>query len=345
MMILKKKMTPDLSHELRTPLTAIHGALELLSTGAFGVLSQEGQRMVEIAANNADRLLNLIRVLEQEYASCDLISPADLARLHLERDLHYAIERQQLHLYYQPILTLNTQTLRGFEALIRWQHPSFGLISPDYFIPLAEENRSIIPVGFWVVQQACWQLANWQQSYPDLFSDLTVSINVSSKQLCDSGFSQQVIQILNQFSLSPDRLRLEVTESGIMENLDLAVLILQELRSLGIQIYIDDFGTGYSCLNRLHELPVDVIKLDRTFVNNMDSDSGEQMISMIIGLANSLGAQIIAEGIETEAQQTKLQRMGCNQGQGYLFAKPLPAEEVLAFVTRYSLAIVPKPQW
>jgi EAL domain-containing protein (putative c-di-GMP-specific phosphodiesterase class I) len=335
-MPLNKKLTPDLSHELRTPLTAIQGALELLTSGAFGDLSAEGLRMVEIATNNAERLLQLTRILEQEYSANDLISPADLARLHLERDLRHAIKRQQLQVYYQPIVDLTNRRVTGFEALLRWQHPSFGMICPDHFIALAEETGLIIPIGLWILHEVCLQLHQWRQQHPLLFQSVTMSVNVSSKQLCDPEFGLQVAQALERTQIPPQDLRLEVTESGMMDNLDLATLMLKELQTLGVQIYIDDFGTGYSCLSRLHELPLDVLKIDRAFVMKMDTQGGEQMIHMITGLAQSLGAKIIAEGIETPEQHHKLQTMGCDRGQGYLFAKPLPKDNVVAFVYEHS---------
>ncbi|MEM8603930.1 MAG: EAL domain-containing protein, partial [Cyanobacteria bacterium P01_H01_bin.121] len=245
-----------------------------------------------------------------------------------ERQLHYALPQQQLQLAYQPIVRLSDSKVTELEVLLRWQHPVFGAIAPDQFIPLAEKTGLIVPIGLWILETACKQLAHWRLSEPQLFDQVKLSINLSTVQLNQPRLPEQVSQILVATGLKAADLSLEVTESGVMEDSELAHQSLQSLRQQGIQIYIDDFGTGYSCLSRLHELPIDVIKVDRSFVNRMHTLDGAQVIHLITSLAQSLGARVVAEGIETVEQQHQLQRMGCDYGQGYLFQRPLSAERL-----------------
>jgi c-di-GMP phosphodiesterase len=319
----------DISHELRTPLTVIQGALDLLESGRLGVLSDKGQRMVKIAASNVERLMRLTTAIEQESESIvGLVSAEELARLRMERDLQLALSQRQFRLQYQPIVSLGNGAVTGFEALMRWHHPTLGTISPTQFIPIAEETGAIIEIGAWVMREACHQLQAWRQQFPEQFNTLTISVNLSCKQIACLDLPQQIAQILEETHLEAHSLKLEITESSIMDNTEVIEVVLSQLQVLGVQLYIDDFGTGYSSLSRLLELPLDVLKIDRSFVQQLCSKRGEYLVRTIANLAQNLGIDVIAEGVETEEQSLKLQSLGCNRGQGYFFAKPLDSGTV-----------------
>ncbi|HEY9699006.1 MAG TPA: EAL domain-containing protein [Trichocoleus sp.] len=248
-----------------------------------------------------------------------------LALLQLETDLRRAIERQELRLHYQPIIALRTLQVIGFEALIRWQHPQRGIIYPNEFISLAEETGLIMPMSEWCLREACHQMKAWETKFSQ---PLTVSVNLSSKQFTPQ-ITVQVQQILKETGLAPQRLKLEITESLLMENAESAIDTLSELRELGIQLAIDDFGTGYSSLSYLHRFPIDTLKIDRSFINKIDVD-GEQLaiVRTIITLAWNLGMEVVAEGVETTKQLSQLRSLHCEYAQGYLFAKPLAESSV-----------------
>jgi len=252
-----------------------------------------------------------------------------LERLQLENDLRRAIDRGEFLLYYQPILNLATGRLVGFEALVRWKHPQRGLVPPLEFIPLAEETGLIVPLGHLVLQQACRQMSEWQQELgPD--PPLTVSVNLSPRQFLEAGLVEQVDRILEQTALDPRQLRLEITESGIMEDAEAAAAMLSELRARNISLSIDDFGTGYSSLSYLHRFPVNTLKIDRSFVSNMavKGDGGPEIVRAIVALAHNLGMDVTAEGVETEEQAARLRELKCENAQGYYFCKPVDAATV-----------------
>lgn len=251
----------------------------------------------------------------------------DSTRLALETDLQRAIDREELTLVYQPVVCLKTGRLAGFEALARWEHRHFGPISPTEFIPLAEENGFILRIGRWTRHQACSQLRTWQQRYANA-TDLTVSVNLSVKQFASLNLLSRIIETLEDTGLPSQNLRLEITESAVIDNPALAADILKTLRGLGIQLCIDDFGTGYSSLSMLHQYPLQVLKIDRSFVNRLeDGDRGIAMVRTILALAHNLSMETIAEGVETAAQLQILQQLGCESAQGYFFAKPLTATD------------------
>jgi len=256
-----------------------------------------------------------------------------LDRLKSENDLRNALKRREFKLNYQPIVSLTTGDCMGFEALIRWYHPEKGLISPADFIPLAEETGLIVPIGAWALEKACFQIQQWNLIFsPD--KPFSISVNLSSNQIVQPDLIDQISRILEQSKLPALQLNIEITESVIMENIDVACSKLQSLRDMGIQIYIDDFGTGYSSLGYLQQLPVDILKIDRSFVKNIGTDVGsEEIIRAIITLADGLGKTVIAEGIETVAQQEWLSQMGCQYAQGYLFSRPLDSENAKAFIS------------
>jgi EAL domain-containing protein (putative c-di-GMP-specific phosphodiesterase class I) len=234
-------------------------------------------------------------------------------------------DRQEFELHYQPIVSLKTRNIVGFEALLRWQHPSRGFISPIEFIPIAEETGLIIPIGDWVLREACRQMQVWHAEFP-MKLPLTLSVNLSSKQFTPR-LIQQIEQVLQDTHLSTRFLRLEITESALMENLESAASLLAQVRSLGIQLSMDDFGTGYSSLSYLHRFPIDTLKIDRSFIKKVDAD-GEQLaiVRTIITLAWNLGMDVVAEGVETLKQLAQLRSLKCEYGQGYLFSRPLDSQ-------------------
>jgi EAL domain-containing protein (putative c-di-GMP-specific phosphodiesterase class I) len=308
--------------ELRRPLTSIQSALKILHSGQCGSFSQTGQRLLDIALKNTRRLVRLSLAIENQSTTARAcLSPSNLARLRLENELEAALHHQELQLYYQPIVAFETQDIIGFEALTRWYHPTRGWISPNEFIPIAETMGLIDDLGLWVLEQACRQMVTWQQQFSQA-SSLTMSVNLSTLQLSNPRLPKQIETILEQTHLKPQNLRLEITESAFLDHSPLALKCLQKLKAMGILLYIDDFGTGYSSLSRLQDWPIDVIKIDNTFVRSQQWT----MIQAIMLLAESLNVDVIVEGIETPEDLTQLQQLGCQQGQGYLFSKPLPAQ-------------------
>ncbi len=251
-------------------------------------------------------------------------------RRELEKDLREALSRNQFHLVYQPQISYRDHRVVGVEALIRWQHPEHGLVPPDLFIPLAEQNGTIIPIGEWVLDQACRQLREWH----DLgFTDLRMAVNLSTVQLHHSELPRVVNNLMQIYRLPPRSLELEVTETGLMEDISTAAQHLLSLRRSGALIAIDDFGTGYSSLSYLKSLPLDKIKIDKSFVQDLlDDDDDATIVRAIIQLGKSLGMQVIAEGVETAEQEAYIISEGCHEGQGYHYSKPLPARELAAFL-------------
>ncbi|HWQ29311.1 MAG TPA: EAL domain-containing protein, partial [Dehalococcoidia bacterium] len=248
-------------------------------------------------------------------------------------DLRRAIEQNEFVVQYQPIMSLRRGGLFGFEALVRWRHPERGMVPPLDFIPLAEESGLIVPLGHWVLSEACAQAARWQAAYPRS-GEWTLSVNVSARQLQHAGFAGDVARVLRETGLPPERLILELTESAVMQDMRGALTGVRELKSLGVRLAIDDFGTGYSSLNCLREFPFDFLKIDKSFIDDLDERAnGREIAQVIVRLGKMFDLELVAEGIEREAQLARLRRMSCGLGQGYLFAKPLdPAsvEELLA---------------
>lgn len=255
-----------------------------------------------------------------------------MVRLQLETDLRHAIERQELQVYYQPIIALNSKQLLGLEALLRWHHPVKGLISPDQFIPIAEETGLIIPLGHYVLQQACQQTQDWLQQGL-LSSTFKISVNLSSKQLSHPNLVEHILRTLEETHLPPHNLQLEITESSLMENPAAAASMFQELEAHSIRLAMDDFGTGYSSLSYLRRFPVHTLKIDRSFTHRLGTQEEDlEIVQSIVSLARSLKMHVIAEGIETEAQLDCLQNIGCDLGQGFLFAKALNTQTTHDFL-------------
>jgi diguanylate cyclase (GGDEF)-like protein len=251
-----------------------------------------------------------------------------IERVRYENDLREAIDRRELSMNYQPLVDLQDGNLLGFEALLRWNHSEFGNIPPNKFIPIAEDSGLIIPITIWILQQTCGQLAHWQKINPS-YRDLIVSVNISGKHLMHGDLIADVEHALEMSKIDPSSLKLEITESTAMENADHTINVLNRLKQLGVKLSIDDFGTGYSSLSILHKLPFDSLKIDRSFVYSVgENGENSEILQTIISLAKNLKMRVIAEGIETEIQLHLLQNLGCDYGQGYLLARPQPADKV-----------------
>ncbi|HUY64638.1 MAG TPA: EAL domain-containing protein [Acidimicrobiales bacterium] len=251
-------------------------------------------------------------------------------RMNTEHSLHRALERSELRLYYQPVVDVRDRRPVGVEALLRWDHPEHGLTGPDHFIPVAEESGLIIPIGAWVLRQACqqlraWQLGSWQGP------TAAVEVNLSARQIDHPEIVSTVERILGETGVAPEHLTLEITESALMHDARSALRVLRALKDLGVTLAIDDFGTGYSSLAYLQRFPLDILKIDKGFVDDLGTDpGGADIVAAVVTLAHSLGLVVIAEGVETERQFDELYRLGCDFAQGYLFSRPLPPEEITA---------------
>ena len=250
----------------------------------------------------------------------------------IERDLCFALEREELYIEYQPIISSNSSKLTGFEALVRWEHPTLGRVSPADFIPIAEKNGNIIDIGLWVLRQACTQLKHWQSIYTYI-ENVSMSVNLSIKQLEHPTIVDDIAGIINDVKLDSKCLKIEITESHLMDNVSDAIMKLSQLKRMGIEIYIDDFGTGYSSLKYLNELSVNALKIDKSFVDKLEGGgSGLQLAQSIIYIARALGIKTIAEGVENSEQLACLLSMECDQVQGYFFSKPMTAKYAEAYI-------------
>ncbi len=283
---------------------------------------EEILRDADIAMHHAKKEEVPIAVFDKELRS------RVVNAVQIESDLRFAVQRKELVLFYQPIVSLPDGKLSGFEALVRWKHPERGLVPPNDFIPIAEESGLIIPMTGWILNEACRQMSQWQKM-SNVDSDLMVSVNLSGRHLSEISLVSDVRKALEKHHLDPNSLKLEVTESIAMQNIDMTVESLTKLKELGVRLSMDDFGTGYSSLSQLHRLPFDTLKIDRSFVSNV-KENGEdgEILWTIISLAQTLNLKIIAEGIETVEQLKLLRLLKCDYGQGYLLARPLPKEEI-----------------
>ena len=249
-----------------------------------------------------------------------------LERIEVETDLRQAIERSEFCLYYQPIIDLETVQIIGFEALVRWYHPRKGIVAPFKFIPVAEDTGLIIPMTEWILREACRQVKIWQT---DFNPDLTISVNISGKHFAQSNLTNLVEKVLAETKFTPEKLKLEITESAVMEDAEKAISILKQLKMLGVKLMIDDFGTGYSSLNYLHKFPIDTLKIDRSFVSTMeDGEDNSEIVNTIILMAKHLRLDVIAEGIETINQLDHLRKLRCESGQGFFFSKPVTDKQI-----------------
>jgi len=253
-------------------------------------------------------------------------------RLMLEKDLRIALERQEFNLEYQPILHLSTDRILGFEALLRWKHPSLGLVSPATFIPIAESNGLIVPITAWVIRKSLTQISEWQSLYPG-DPPITVSVNLSARLFGQPDLLEQVEQALKDIGLPSSCLIFEITESAIISDRNGAVIVLNAFKKMGIKIHMDDFGTGYSSLSYLHQFPINTIKIDQTFISNIQPNGEHaEILRAIVTLAKDLKLSVIAEGVETLEQLVYINQLGCEGAQGYFISHPLSEQSVKQFI-------------
>src|SRR5215470_3235748 len=300
------------------------------ATSSIGIaLSSSGYDRPEDILRDAD--IAMYRAKENGKARYEVFDHGmharAVSRLQLESDLRQAIENREFCVYYQPIVSLETGRLAGFEALVRWNHPRRGLVSPADFIPVAEETGLIVPIGQWVLNEACAHVRQWQLDSPS-HRALSLSVNLSARQVAQPDLLDRIKEALATSKLNPHCLKLEITESVVMENAEAAALMFKQLRSLGVQLSIDDFGTGYSSLSYLHRFPLNYLKIDRSFVSRLTTDNDNAIVRTISTLARNLGMEVIAEGIETDEQYQQLKMLGCEYGQGYLFSRPVDSNSV-----------------
>ncbi len=322
-----------ISVELRSPFQL--ESLEVFTTASIGIAlsSTDYQRGSELMRDADIAMYCAKEKGKARYEVFDRVMYTQaLKQLQLENELHQALERQEFQVYYQPIISLLTGRVTGFEALVRWQHPIRGLVSPAEFIPIAEETGLILPIGEWVLRSACHQMSVWQAKFSTT-APLKISVNLSVKQLRAPNFLEKIDQILAQTGLEAQSLKLELTESVFMDNGEELVSILSLLRARAIQLSVDDFGTGYSSLSYLHRFPISNLKIDRSFVNRLgEKGENREVIETIVILAHQLGMDVTAEGVETPHQLNQLKALTCEESQGYLFSKPLEREAAEALI-------------
>ncbi|WP_051158521.1 GGDEF domain-containing protein [Nodosilinea nodulosa] len=322
------------------------GAYEVIASVSIGIVHSSGNYFqLEDMLRDADMAMYQAKANgEKRYVVFDQTMHASaLANLRMEQGLRSAVEQLRneachpFQLYYQPIVSLETGEILGFEALSRWLHPIDGLVLPGHFIPIAEETGLVVPLGNWVIEEGCRQLQQWQVAFANPL--LSMSFNISARQFAQSDIVFRIQDALNRYHLPPTSIKLEITESILIETAQTITERLEQLRAIGVQLSLDDFGTGYSSLQYLNDLPVDTLKIDRSFVQSLQRHEGK-IIQAIIGLAQNLGMTVIAEGIETVEQLAYLKNLNCDQGQGYLFSRPLSqaaAENMLS--TKANLAL------
>jgi diguanylate cyclase (GGDEF)-like protein len=327
------RVAEKIQQELLRPFEL--GGHEAFTSASIGIaLSSGGYDQPDYILRDADTAMYRAKDAGKAcYELFDLeMHSRAVIRMRLENDLRRALERNEFCVYYQPIVSVETERLSGFEALVRWQHPERGLVAPSEFIPIAEETGLIVPLGSWILEEACRQMHDWHMQHP-ANRTLTMNVNLSSKQLIQSGLVQEVKAILQKTELPARSLKLEITESVVMENAELATTMLKQMSDLNVHLCIDDFGTGYSSLSYLHRFPVDTLKIDRSFVNRIEEkDENVEIVRTIATLARNLGMEVVAEGVESQDQLACLKALNCEYAQGYLFSRPLTAADASRFI-------------
>lgn len=318
------RVAERIQHNIQAPFD-IDGQV-VFTTASVGIaFSGSGYSAAEDMLGDANTAMARAKALgKARYEMCDPLMHATAAgRFRLETDLRRATEKQEFLVHYQPIVCLSDFHITGFEALVRWQRPEYGLVMPGGFISAAEDTGLILWIGNWILQEACRQLCAWNLQFPSS-PPFTMAVNISAKQFAQADLVGQIQQVLQASGLAPDTLRLELTESVTMRDEERTTRILSELRKLGVRLCIDDFGTGYSSLSYLRRFALDILKIDRSFVADMLNNSeSREIVKTILSLGSNLGMQVIAEGVETAEQANELKSLGCEFAQGYLFSKPL----------------------
>ncbi|MCA1613022.1 MAG: PAS domain S-box protein, partial [Acidobacteria bacterium] len=303
---------------------------EVFASGSIGIaLSTTGYANEEDVLRDADTVMYRAKSQGKPYEVFDMVMHARaVAQMTLENDLRRALERDEFCVHYQPIVSLQTGRISGFEALVRWNHPARGLVQPNDFIPLAEETGIIVPLGLWVLEAACRQMREWHALSP-LHAGLKLSVNLSGRQFSQPDLFDRITRALVETNFDPRCLQVEITESVIMDNAKLIVSTMGALRDLGVEIAIDDFGTGYSSLSYLQRFPIHTLKIDRSFISQEGTDDADndEIVRTIILLARNMGKDVVAEGVETEGQLARLRELHCTYAQGYLFSRPQTAED------------------
>jgi len=311
---------------------------EVFTSASIGIaLSTAGHDLPEYLLRDADTAM--YRAKSRGRARYEMFDEAmharAVAQLRLETDLRRALERDEFIVRYQPIVELKSSRVIGFEALIRWMHPERGMVPPADFISIAEETGLIIPIGQWVLRTACAQTADWLKRFPEN-GNLSISVNLSARHFQQPDLVQQILSVLGETGLPAQNLKLEITESMLMDDPESHKTMIRDLRTAGVQVQIDDFGTGYSSLSYLQRFSVDTLKIDRSFINSREGTETWDIVQTIISLARDLGVNVIAEGVETEEQTQRLKDLNCDQAQGFLFREPVDPESVEALLTRIS---------
>lgn len=324
--------TQNIHTALKQPF--ILNSQEVFTSGSIGItLSSMGYDTGEEMLRDADLAMYRAKSLGKSRSAIfnKTMHKIAVKRLNLENDLHKALEKEQFELYYQPIISVENQKVVGFEALLRWHNAEKGFMSPATFIPLAEETGLIVDIGEWVFRQACIQCRLWQNLFPH--GSFFMNVNLSPRQLKQNNFVEMVSNILNETQCNHNLIKLEITESAILETDHKADIILNQLKELGVKLCIDDFGTGYSSLSRLYKFPIDVLKIDGCFIRAIGKrERKEKILESIINLAHNLDMEIVAEGVETEAQFLKIKQHQCEYVQGYLFSRPLSSIDIEKFI-------------
>lgn len=313
----------------------IHENQEFYESVSIGVAiyPDHGDTLSLLLRNSDIAMYHIKKNLKDNYFFyAEELQAKNLKHITIVNEMHHALENQEFQLYYQPILDLNTSTLNGVEALIRWIHPEKGVISPAEFIPAAEESGLINQIGDWVMKTALYQKKEWEEKgYPHL----KMSINVSGRSLIQPDFIEKVATLMEETKVNCDEIQLEITETVLIQKMNTSKKVLDEISKMGIRIALDDFGTGYSSLTYLRNLPIDVVKLDGTFIKGLlDNGQDSVIVESVIQLTHDLDLQMVAEGIETEKQLSILKMNSCDYGQGYLFSKPLPQSAIEEIMNR-----------
>ena len=322
-------------HQVLTPVFSLHSREIFLSFNMGVVIGSSSYLHPEDIFRDADLAIQKAKSSSSHYYQIfdATLQNNALEILELETDLRIGLKHQEFYLNYQPIISFNTGAITGFETLVRWNHPQKGFISPGKFIPVAEQTNLILPLGMWILKEACQQIRIWQDRLDNRHTDFTVSVNISGKQFEQENFIEQLDSIIAETKIDIKHLKLEITETLLMNNTDIADRVFSQLKARQIQLAIDDFGTGYSSLSYLDRFPVDTLKIDRSFVSRLDEENqASTIVRATLDLAHNLGFNVVAEGVETEQQARQLKDWGCEFAQGYFYAKPLDTDLAWRFL-------------